>query len=176
VVSALVVETSEARHVPIDAPIWIDVWKIAPPTDCSSLTISLSHCHYLIQWRKTYCSTRFDIMTFPRQTILLFSFDRNKAAQLTSRYPMGSTSRRWIGMPSKMCLLVQRQRAGMQCYFISILTFQYCSAHLPREHPIKIKTGALTLGPSHMTLPYSLALPSRAGKTYSSNSPSNHTR
>lgn len=30
--------------------------------------------------------------------------------------------------------------------------------HLPREHPIKIKTGALTLGPSHITLPYTSAL------------------
>jgi len=162
VVSALVVETSEARHVPIDAPIWIDVWKIAPPTDCSSLTISLSHCHYLIQWRKTYCSTRFDIMTFPRQTILLFSFDRNKAAQLTSRYPMESTSRRWTGMPSKMSPLVQQRRAGMQ-YFRSASRLSPI-AHLPSEHPIKISTGALTLGPSHITLPYSSALPHPSGK------------
>jgi hypothetical protein len=52
-------------------------------------------------------------------------------------------------------------------------------AHLPREHPIKINTGALTLGPSHMTLPYTSvpeASASVAAGTYSSNGPSNHTR
>jgi hypothetical protein len=37
---ARVVETKDVRQVPMVAPSWIEVWNIAPPTDCSSLFFS----------------------------------------------------------------------------------------------------------------------------------------
>jgi hypothetical protein len=71
---ALVLDTRDARHVPIDAPIWREVWKTAPPTDCSSLVISILVNHHIYEEAGTYASTRFEVMTFPKQTMLSGKF------------------------------------------------------------------------------------------------------
>jgi hypothetical protein len=182
---ALVLDTRDARHVPIDAPIWREVWKTAPPTDCSSLVISILVNHHIHEERGTYASTRFEVMTFPKQTMLsgklTIRCKKRLYVQVDTPWDQEEGDEFAGPVASPRGLNGEEKACDTAMSVINRTRLDERKAYLLMEHPIRMSHGALYLGPSHMTLPCDhqlhLWVTRRAGiTTYSCNRPGDHTR
>lgn len=101
--------------------------------DCTSYWLFIPCCQLIpydivVKWMRVL-TARLGLtsLRFLGRPYYCSALDRIEADGLTSRYPMEWALVRWIDMPSKMSLLVQRQRVGMRYFRSAFRLFPNCS-------------------------------------------------